>query len=127
VLGLDGLGSAERFADYSQWEAWQRAQLSSRTLKSADDGRRPRAESAESLAAATRKKLSYQEARELAAMERKIGEAERELHAKRAVLEDPAVTGDRIRLQGACTELDAAQKAVDDLYVRWAELEKRLS
>ncbi len=127
VLGLDGLGSAERFADYSQWEAWQRAQLSSRTLKSADDGRRPRAESGESPAAAARKKLSYQEARELAAMERKIGEAEQELHAKREALEDPAVTGDRIRLQDACTELDAAQKAVDDLYARWGELEKKLS
>ncbi len=127
VLGLDGLGSAERFADYSQWEAWQRAQLSSRTLKSADDGRRPRAESGESPAAAARKKLSYQEARELAAMERKIGEAEQELHSKREALEDPAVTGDRIRLQDACTELDAAQKAVDDLYARWGELEKKLS
>ena len=127
VLGLDGLGSAERFADYSQWEAWQRAQLSSSTLKSADDGRRSRAESAESLAAAARKKLSYQEARELAAMEKKIGDAEQELLAKRAVLDDPAVTGDRIRLQGACTELDAAQKAVDDLYARWGELEKKLS
>jgi ATP-binding cassette subfamily F protein uup len=127
VLGLDGLGSAERFADYSQWEAWQRAQLSIRTLKSADDGRRPRAEGGESTAAAARKKLSYQEARELAAMERKIGEAEQELHAKRAALEDPAVTGDRIRLQEACTELDAAQKTVDHLYVRWAELEKKLS
>jgi ATP-binding cassette subfamily F protein uup len=127
VLGLDGLGSAERFADYSQWEAWQRAQLSSRTLKSADDGRRPRAASGESPAAAARKKLTYQEARELAAAERKIGEAEQELHAKRAALEDPAVTGDRIRLQDACTELGAAQKAVDDLYVRWAELEKKLS
>src|SRR5437867_4317156 len=44
VLGLDGLGSAQRFADYSQWEAWQNAQLYSRTLKSADDGRRPRTE-----------------------------------------------------------------------------------
>ena len=127
VLGLDGLGSAERFADYSQWEAWQRAQLSSRTLKSADDGRRLRAESGESPAAAARKKLSYQEARELAAMERKIGEAEQELHAKRAALEDPAVTGDRIRLEEACTDLDAAQKAVDHLYVRWSELEKKLN
>jgi ATP-binding cassette subfamily F protein uup len=127
VLGLDGLGSAERFADYSQWEAWQRAQLSGRTQKSADDGRRPRAESGEAMAAATKKKLSFQEARELAAMEKKIGEAELELHARRAALEDPAVTGDRIRLQNACTELDAAQKAVDDLYARWGELEKKLS
>jgi ABC transport system ATP-binding/permease protein len=127
VLGLDGLGSAERFADYSQWEAWQRSQLSSRTLKSANDGRRPRAESGEFPVATARKKLSYQEARELAVMERKIGEAEQVLHAKRAALEDPAVTGDRIRLQDACTELDAAQKAVDDLYARWGELEKKLS
>ena len=127
VLGLDGLGSAERFADYSQWEAWQRSQLSSRTLKSANDGRRPRAESGEFPVATARKKLSYQEARELAVMERKIGEAEQVLHAKRAALEDPAVTGDRIRLQDACTELDATQKAVDDLYARWGELEKKLS
>ncbi len=127
VLGLDGLGSAQRFADYSQWEAWQRAQLSSRTLKSTDDGRPPRTENGESPAAAARKKLSYQEARELSAMEKKIGEAEQELHAKRAALEDPAVTSDRIRLQDACTELEAAQKAVDDLYARWGELEKKLS
>jgi len=124
VLGLDGLGSAQRFADYSQWEAWQRAQLSSRTLKSTDDGRPPHTENGESPAAAARKKLSYQEARELSAMEKKIGEAEQELHAKRAALEDPAVTSDRIRLQDACTELEAAQKAVDDLYARWGELEK---
>ena len=26
VLGLDGLGGAERFGDYSQWDVWQRAQ-----------------------------------------------------------------------------------------------------
>src|SRR5712691_5189350 len=125
VLGLDGLGSAERFADYSQWEAWQRAQLSGRTLKSADDGRRPRAESGEFPAAAARKKLSYQEARELAAMERKIGVAEQVLHAKRAALEDPAITSDRMSLQNACAKLDEAQKSVDTLYARWAELEQK--
>ena len=27
VLGLDGLGNVERFADYSQWEEWQAEQL----------------------------------------------------------------------------------------------------
>src|SRR5262249_57978675 len=26
VLGLDGFGNAERFADYSQWGTWQRSQ-----------------------------------------------------------------------------------------------------
>ena len=125
VLGLDGLGSAERFADYSQWEAWQRAPKSNGTLKSADDNRGLRTERGEFPVPATRKKLSYQEVRELAAMESRIGEAEQELHAKRAALEDPTVTGDRIRLQNACTELDSAQKRVDALYARWGELEKK--
>jgi len=55
---------------------------------------------------------------------KKIGEAEQELHAKRAALEDPAVTSDRIRLQDACTELEAAQKAVDDLYAPGASSKK---
>ncbi len=30
VLGLDGWGDIERFADYSQWDAWQRAQAKGR-------------------------------------------------------------------------------------------------
>src|SRR4030081_2900063 len=30
VLGLDGAGGAERFADYSQWDAWQRKRVSAR-------------------------------------------------------------------------------------------------
>src|SRR5213595_3907322 len=42
VLGLDGLGGAERFADYSQWEAWQRTQLSLATTKSVNGHRGPR-------------------------------------------------------------------------------------
>ena len=34
VLGLDGLGGAERFADYSQWEAWQAGAVERREAKS---------------------------------------------------------------------------------------------
>jgi ATP-binding cassette subfamily F protein uup len=126
VLGLDGLGSAERFADYSQWESWQRAQQSATKLKSGNGSRRPRAAGNETPPAATKKKLSYAEAREFAAMESRIAEAEAQLRASHAVLEDPAVTGDRLRLQNACTDVDQAQKAVDDLYARWAELEEKL-
>jgi len=36
VLGLDGLGNAERFADYSQWETWQRSQESKATKPCAE-------------------------------------------------------------------------------------------
>jgi ATP-binding cassette subfamily F protein uup len=127
VLGLDGLGTAERFADYSQWESWQRAQLSATDMKSGNGSRRPRAATSEATSPAAKKKLSYAEAREFAAMETRIAEAEAHLLASHAALEDPAVTSDRLRLQNACNEVDQAQKAVDDLYARWAELEEKQS
>ncbi len=125
VLGLDGRGSAERFADYSQWEAWQRTQLSLATPKSVNGHRGPRPARGEVPRAVAKKKLSYAEAREFAAMESRIHEAEQILHAKRAALEDPAITSDRISLQNACTQLDEAQKSVDTLYARWVELEQK--
>src|SRR6266513_2587050 len=125
VLGLDGRGSAERFADYSQWQAWQRTQLSLATPKSVNGHRGPRPARGEVPRAVAKKKLSYAEAREFAAMESRIHEAEQILHAKRAALEDPAITSDRISLQNACTQLDEAQKSVDTLYARWVELEQK--
>jgi len=125
VLGLDGRGSAERFADYSQWEAWQRTQLSLTTPKSVNGDRGLRPARGEGPRAVARKKLSYTEAREFAAMESRINEAEQILHAKRAALEDPAITSDRVSLQNACTQMEEAQKSVDTLYARWAELEQK--
>jgi ATP-binding cassette subfamily F protein uup len=125
VVGLDGLGAAERLADYSQWESWQRAQLAAVASKSADGNRRPRAGTDEPGRTAPKKKLSYSETREFASMETRIHEAEQLLEAKRAVLQDPAVTSDRVSLQNACTQLDEAQKSVDALYARWAELEQK--
>jgi ATP-binding cassette subfamily F protein uup len=125
VLGLDGRGSAERFADYSQWEAWQRTQLSLATPKSVNGYREPRPARDAGPRAVAKKRLSYTEAREFAAMESRINEAEQILGAKRAALEDPAITSDRVSLQNACTQLDEAQKSVDTLYARWAELEQK--
>ncbi len=74
---------------------------------------------------AAKKKLSYSEAREFASIEDRIHEAEQILHTKRTALEDPTITSDQINLQNACTELDKAQKSVDALYARWAELEQK--
>jgi ATP-binding cassette subfamily F protein uup len=125
VLGLDGLGRAERFADYCQWESWQRAQLSATSMKSGNGSRRPRADPNETSLISAKKKLSYAEAREFAAMETRIAEAEAQLRASHAAMEDPAVTSDRVRLQNACNEMDQAQKAVDELYARWAALEEK--
>jgi ATP-binding cassette subfamily F protein uup len=115
VLGLDGLGEAEVFADYSQWEDWQRA----REAKPAAVRTQP------VRTTALKKKLSYIEAREFAAIEERIAEAEQTLHAKRAALEDPAIASDGPRLLAASAEVEDAEKAVNALYARWEELEKK--
>jgi ATP-binding cassette subfamily F protein uup len=76
-------------------------------------------------AAPTKKKLSYLEAREYATIEQRVEEAEQLVQAKRAELEDPANAMDAPRLVAAQAALDAAQHALDALYARWAELEKK--
>ena len=120
VLGLDGQGGVESFADYSQWETWQ-AERKQATQPSARVVSRDPA-STETTAPA-RKKLSYLEAREYDSIERRIAEAEELLRTKRAQLEDPAIASDGPRLVSAHSELEAAQIQVDALYARWAELE----
>jgi ATP-binding cassette subfamily F protein uup len=125
VLGLDGLGGAERFADYSQWDAWQAAERAKRKPAAESAGRNLRAGAAELQPAPAKKKLSYQEAREFANIEARIAEAEQLLQTKHAELDDSAVTSDHVRLQATLAEMAEAQRTVDTLYARWAELEAK--
>ena len=76
-------------------------------------------------AASAKKKLSYLEARDYATIEQRVEEAEQLVKAKRAELEDPTNATDASRLVAAQAALDAAQQALDVLYARWAELEKK--
>ena len=121
VLGLDGQGGAEAFADYWQWEAWKMERQQDTRAKS-----KP-APAPRSQETATRKKLSYIEAREYSTIEERIAQAEQVLSEKRTAFEDPAIVTDAARLLSAQAELEQAQKTVDDLYARWAELEAKTS
>jgi len=126
VIGLDGLGAAGQFADYSQWEAWQEeSQRSSKTVAKLLD-RENVSGSAEATIPSAKKKLSYIEAREYATLERRIAEAEAKLLGARSTYEDPAIVSDAGKLIEAQNELDQAQKAVDQLYARWEELENKI-
>jgi ATP-binding cassette subfamily F protein uup len=122
VLGLDGFGNAEQFADYSQWESWQQAQEAKVTettpVKTA---------AAVPRSATTKRKLSYMEAREYAAIEERVSKAESTLEAKRAALNDPVIASDAPRLLAISAEIEEAEKLVDLLYSRWAELEEKQS
>jgi len=117
VLGLNGEGGAEVFADYSQWEQ-ARAAKPGRVAKDASV-RLDRPE------VAPRKKLAYLEAREWEGMERKILNAELALETARAALQSPDVVSDGAALQQRYAEMQAAEAQVEKLYARWAELSDR--
>ena len=121
VLGLNGKGGAETFASYGQWEAWQGQRSKSEASQS---GGAPTPPSVGSTGSA-KKKLSYLETREYATIEQRIEDAEQLVQARRAELEDPANAMDAAHLVNAQTALEAAQEALDTLYARWAELEKK--
>jgi len=117
VLGLDGQGGVERFADYSQWDVWQ-AERKQQRPKEAATAAKP---------ASVSKKLSYLDSREYAGIEQRIAEAERALEAKRASLQEAATVKDGRLLGQTYDEIEASQKEVDALYARWAELESKIT
>ena len=121
VLGLDGKGGAERFGDYSQWDEWARSggggveEAPKSVGASAGGGER----------SSGKKKLSYMEAREYAAIEAKVDAAEERLNAARDLLDEPSVATNADALTAALHEMEKAQEEADGLYQRWAELTEK--
>jgi ATP-binding cassette subfamily F protein uup len=124
VFGLDGLGHAERFADYSQWDAWQSAQNVAFLAEQKTETKRLPARS-EIPSVHPKTKRTHTESRELASIEKQIAKAEQTLLARRTALEDREIASDASRLQIAFAEMEAAQKTVDHLYQRWSELDRK--
>ncbi len=122
VLGLDGKGGSERFGDYGQWEQWARAQE-----RAGAGGYKEEAPVSSSgpEKPGGKKKLSYLEAREYAAIEAKVEAAEDRLNAARDVLDDPGVATNAEALTKALHEMETAQADADALYMRWAELTEK--
>jgi ATP-binding cassette subfamily F protein uup len=116
VIGLDGGPNGSEagvFADYSQWEAFRNEPV---IEKAPIKQSRPTASPDE-----PRKKLSYLQQREWDSMEAKILDAEQELAASQREMETFA--SDANRVGEAYEKMQAAQRRVDELYARWAELE----
>jgi ABC transport system ATP-binding/permease protein len=117
VLALDGRGSAQYFADYSQWESARGGDK----LRARPTSLQPNAN------AYAKKRLSYLEQREFDSMEAAVLAAETTLEEAKTRAHDPAIAADSSALQERFAELAAAQKEVDRLYARWAELEAKLA
>ena len=114
VIGL-ARGEAGVFADYSQWEAWRNETTAPKTAP--QEGPAPVRDT-------PKRKLSYLEQREWDAMEATILEAEEELALRQRELQDAASDGKR--LSEAYEKLQEAQRQVEGLYERWAELESKI-
>jgi ATP-binding cassette subfamily F protein uup len=118
VVGLDG-GEGGVFADYSQWEAWRGEPIAEKAPVKEE-----RAASSP-VADGPKKKLSYLEQREWDGMEAKILDAELEAGQWQQELQQSG--GDARRLNEAYEKHQAAQRRVEELYARWAELEAKVS
>jgi ATP-binding cassette subfamily F protein uup len=125
VLGLDGNGNAETFADYGQWDQWQREQGADNREQEAGNREQETAGAGGTKGSTGKKKLSYLEAREYASIEDKVEAAEDRLNAARDMLEAPAVATNAEALTAALHEMEQAQAAADELYARWAELTEK--
>ena len=123
VLGLDGMGKAERFADYAQWEGWFKEQSRGQAVETPVAGK----SAAEAASGAGKRKLSYMDARDYATIEERVAQADSALLEKQSELELPEVVTDAARLQKTLAEVEAAQLALDALYERWAELEAKVN
>ncbi len=124
VLGLDGKGGTQRFADYTQWEQW-RGEKVEESIIPGGAGVAVNPAAAEAASSSGKKKLSYLDAREFAGIEAKVDLAEERLQAAREALDDNAVATDPVKLTAALKEMDDAQEAADKLYARWAELSEK--
>jgi ATP-binding cassette subfamily F protein uup len=137
VLGLDGRGHIGQFADYAQWETWVENQGSATPastnrspgtpagIRDQGSANAPAKRSEAETPSIAKKKLSYLEAREFAAIEQRVEESDARLAAAQRRVEDPAIATDAAALQKAIAELDEAKQENDALYARWAELTEK--
>jgi ATP-binding cassette subfamily F protein uup len=115
LLGLDGHGQATVLADTAQWES---------SLVKQKPGGEKKAKSKPS-PKPRKKGLSYLEKKEFEGIEEKILHAEEEVNQAHQELEDPAIATDSELLGQIHQRLKEAEKEVERLYARWAELDAK--
>lgn len=116
-LALGDEPGTHLFASYAQWEA---------AAFSKKEPAKPKKEKSKP-APASQSKLSYQEKKEYKALEGKISRLEEETRNLNQCLEDPSVTQDAQRLQEVCTSIAANESKIEQLYLRWLELDQKLT
>ena len=120
LLGLDGRGHAELFADRVQYDRWR-----DRKIEVAAEKSSPGKAAAVGVPTPKAKKLSYMEQREWDTIEEKIHAAEDALVAEKKRFDDPAVLSDHKKMSELGKQVATAQAAVDKLYQRYETLDAK--
>ena len=118
VLALDGRGGFGSFADYDQWEQYQRREVAPEPTK-------VRAAPAPKAPGPSGNRLTTAERREWKGIEAQIEAAEQRVQDLQRQMDDPVIASDPVRLPQCWQDLHAAQEEVTRLYARWEELEAR--
>ncbi|HEY4255245.1 MAG TPA: ABC-F family ATP-binding cassette domain-containing protein, partial [Chlamydiales bacterium] len=114
LLALGDPEKTEFFPDFAQWEA----SLEKKVKK----------EKAPALAIPTpqpKTGLSYNEKKEHSQIEKKIETQETEIQQLNQLLMDESMAKDPAKLQEVCTAIGIAEAKLEQLYLRWEELEKK--
>jgi ATP-binding cassette subfamily F protein uup len=134
MLAFDGEGGTVRIeGGYDRYRAWKESRQAEIEAREAERKERERTqrkarEAAESLAhAADRpRKLTWKEARELEALEERIGELEEERSSLESTLADPSFySGPPDRIRTVRDRFTALEEEMEKALTRWAYLEER--
>ena len=120
VLGFVEDGAITMFSDYLQW-------LSAVNGETDKPGEDIKVEKKKKPAGKSRKpgRLSYLDQLEYDRMEEMILAGEQGCEELEKKIEDPALAADPAKLQSIWEQLDQARREVEQLYLRWDELERK--
>lgn len=113
LLALGDPDKTDFYADFAQWEKATRklAPFVEKKIKSVTPP----------------PKLSSSERQELRQIETKITQFEKEIQGLNQLLEDATLAQNPARLEEVCRAIGLAENQVEQLYLRWEELEKKQS
>ncbi len=127
VLGFDGMGGADFFADYEQWlaEMEKRQETENTALK----GKEQQKNATDAVRRKKDKKgrLSYLEQREYDQLEEKISAAEELAESLERKIGSEEAAADAEFLAACWGELEEVKAEIERLYLRWEELEGKIA
>lgn len=111
-LVLGGAKQPHLYADYAQWEKGQAPAA-------------PKAQAKKEESTRSKAKLSYLEKKEYEEIEGKIAKLEEEVRALNHTLETPEIAENAQKLSEVCMAVGLAENQIEQLYLRWEELDKK--